>query len=65
MFYIIPTALLGCHHTHHDHLIHLTVERPTKGGFADVSHNIARLVQAISLKLQESNVLLYTNNATE
>ena len=39
--------------------IHLTIERNTKGGFADVSHNIARLVQAISLKLQESNFLLY------
>jgi hypothetical protein len=40
-------------------LIHLTIERPTKGRFANVSHNIARLVQAIFLKLQESNFLLY------
>ena len=40
-------------------VIHLTIERPTKGRFANVSHNIARLVQAIFLKLQESNFLLY------
>ena len=40
-------------------LIHLTIERPTKGRFADVSHNIVRLPVAIFLKLQESIFLLY------
>ena len=39
--------------------IHLTIERNTKGGFANVSHNIARLDSTIFLKLQESNFLLY------
>jgi hypothetical protein len=38
---------------------HLTIERPTKGRFANVSHNIARLASTIFLKLQESNFLLY------
>jgi hypothetical protein len=39
--------------------IHLTIKCNTKGRFADVSHNIARLDSTISLKLQESNFLLY------
>eukprot|EP01047_Picozoa_sp_COSAG01_P119119 COSAG01_NODE_47813_length_386_cov_7.609756_1_plen_53_part_10 len=33
--------------------------RPTKGGNTDIRYYIVRLVQAISLKLQESNFLLY------
>eukprot|EP01047_Picozoa_sp_COSAG01_P053899 COSAG01_NODE_5828_length_4007_cov_15.721597_3_plen_60_part_00 len=40
-------------------IIHLTIERPTKGRFANVSHNIVRLLGEIFLKLQESNFLLY------
>ena len=39
--------------------IHLTIERNTKGRFADVSHNIARLDSTIFLKLQESIFLLH------
>eukprot|EP01047_Picozoa_sp_COSAG01_P107701 COSAG01_NODE_36689_length_513_cov_18.253623_1_plen_57_part_10 len=33
--------------------------RPTKGGNTDIRCYIVRLVQAISLRLQESNFLLY------
>ena len=45
-------------------IIHLTIERNTKGRFADVSHNIARLVQAISVKLQESIFLLHATRCS-
>eukprot|EP01047_Picozoa_sp_COSAG01_P060914 COSAG01_NODE_7532_length_3163_cov_51.836815_1_plen_214_part_00 len=54
-----PTATQRTRTFNGTQIIHLTIERPTKGRFANVSHNIARLVQAIFLKLQESNFLLY------
>jgi hypothetical protein len=39
--------------------IHLTIMRNTKGGNTDIRCYIVRLPEAISLKLQESNFLLY------
>jgi hypothetical protein len=41
------------------HIIHLTIMRPTKGGNTDIRYYIVRLDSTISLRLQESNFLLY------